>query len=223
MILDSVFSLHGRVTKIDKVAALTEKYGADLYVDEAHATGIFGKNGRGLVEEFGCEDKVRFRFGTLSKAIGAEGGFFTGTKEECDAFRVSAPWIFSTSMSPAVAAGATKSIEIIMREPERRQLLLKKAKLFREAVVNIGYDILDSTTHIVPVRFYSKKAAQEATFRLMEKGIFAPCYWYPAVGKTEDMVRLNVMATHSDEQLEYVIDVLKTLRDLAEKSRREVE
>lgn len=223
VILDSVFSLHGRITEIDKIVKITEEYDADVYADEAHATGIFGKKGRGMVEEFGCEGKVRFRFGTLSKAVGAEGGFFAGTKAECDGFRVSAPWIFSTSVSPAVAAGATRSIEIIMREPERRHSLLRKAKMFRDAVENLGFDTLGSSTQIVPIRFYTKHAAQAATLRLMDMGIFAPCYWYPAVGKTEAMVRMNIMATHTDEQLEYTIKVLKSLRGLAKSSQSSLE
>lgn len=223
VVVDTIFSLHGRRADIGQIAQIANRYGADVYVDEAHATGVFGPHGRGLVDEAGCDDKVKFHFMTLSKAIGAEGGGFVGTKEQCDAFRVSAPWIFSTSMAPAVAAGAKKSIEIIMREPERREKLHRKAKFFREAIIDLGFDVLGLTTQIVPVRFYTKKVAQEATYKLMEKGIFAPCYWYPAVGKTEAMVRMNIMATHSEEQLQYVVDVLKSLRDLAQVGCSEAE
>ncbi|MEI7792182.1 MAG: pyridoxal phosphate-dependent aminotransferase family protein [Candidatus Berkelbacteria bacterium] len=221
--VDSIFSLHGRVTDLRQVTEIAEKYQADVYVDEAHATGIYGPQGRGIANMQSVEDKIRFRYGTLSKAIGAEGGFFAGTKTECDAFRVTAPWIFNTSMAPCVAAGARKGIEIVMRDPSRRQKLLRKADDFRAKVEAIGYDVLGSRTHIVPVRFYTKKAAQEATSFLHKHGIFAPCYWYPAVGRTEAMVRMNIMAVHSDEQLEDVLYILKQLKPLSDRGREESE
>lgn len=215
-IIDTVYSLHGRRAPVAQIAKACKEFGSDIYADEAHATGIYGANGRGMVEEDDCCNDVQFRMGTLSKAIGSEGGFFTGPKDLCDAFRVSVPAIFGTSMAPAVAAGTTKAIEIIQSEPERRRSLRDKAEFFRNAVQELGYDILGSTTHIVPVRFYTKPAAQAATQALFERGIFAPTYYHPAVGRTEAMVRMNIMATHSDEQLEYVVDALKKLRHLVD-------
>jgi len=209
IVTDGVFSLHGRLAPLREIVALARKYEAEVYVDDAHATGVFGENGRGTPELYGVEDGVDFLVGTLSKALGGAGGFIAGDNDFCDYIRVAArTHMFQTSLPPAVAAGLVVAFDIIRDEPERRRTLLRNAARVREELGALGFNIFGGDTQIIPVGFGSAQNAKAATHMLLEEGIFAPCYYYPAVGPDEAMVRVNLTSGHTEEHLDRLLTAL---------------
>jgi len=200
VVTDGVFSLHGRMAPLDQMAQVTKKFNAEIYVDDAHSTGIFGENGRGTAELFGVEDEIAFQVGTLSKALGGQGGFIAGSKDLCDYLRVNArTHMFQTSMPAGIAMALTVAIDLIKEEPWRRQRLIVMAEKVRIHLTSLGFNIFNSTTQILPVGFENEVNAKKAAEMLMNEGIFAPPYYYPAVGQDEAMVRVNLTAIHTDD------------------------
>ena len=213
IITDGVFSLHGRIAPLGDIILLAKRYGAEVYVDDAHGVGVLGESGRGTAEHFGVEHDVSFHVGTLSKALGGSGGYVAGTAALCDYLRIaSRTYVFQTAMSSSMASGLIKAIELIEEEPERRERLLTKAAYVRENLIRLGFDIFDSVTQIIPVKFGETARAKKAAEYLFRKGFFAPCYYYPAVRQDEAMVRLNIAATHSQYQLDFLLEVLDEAR-----------
>ena len=210
IVTDGVFSLHGRIAPLDKIVDLAQRYGAEVYVDDAHGTGVLGENGRGTAEYFGLEDQIAFPVGTLSKALGGAGGFLAGSKELCDYLRVSArAYMFQTAMPASIAAGLVAAFDVIEQEPHRRFELMANAAWFRSELARLGFDYFESKTQIVPVRFFDEQKAKVASHRLEEAGVFAPAYYYPAVAHDEAQVRLNLMYGHTRDHLTQVLEVLE--------------
>lgn len=209
VITDGVFSLHGRIAPLAKIVPVAKRYGASIYVDDAHGTAVLGPNGHGTAELCGVEGAIDFPVGTLSKALGGEGGFLAGTKKICAYLRVACrTHMFQTSLSPAVVAGLITAIDIAQNEPERRVRLCASSAHVRTELTRLGFDIFGSKTQIIPVCFRTESQAKKACEILMEEGVFAPPYYYPAVRHDEAMIRVNIMATHNDEQLEKLVSAL---------------
>jgi len=212
VVTDGVFSLHGRMAPLDQMVQVAKKFNAEIYVDDAHSTGIFGENGRGTAELFGVEDEIAFQVGTLSKALGGQGGFIAGSKDLCDYLRVAArTHMFQTSMPAGVAMALTIAIDLIKEEPWRRQRLIAMAEKARNQLTSLGFNLFNSTTQILPVGFKNEANAKKAAEMLMDDGIFAPPYYYPAVGQDEAMVRVNLTAIHTDEEIEKLLSSLENI------------
>jgi 8-amino-7-oxononanoate synthase len=203
IVTDTVFSMDGTVAPLADLCELARKHQAILMVDEAHATGVFGMRGSGLVEETGCADGVHIRVGTLSKALAAAGGFVAGHGDMIHWLRHKArAWIFSTAHPPAVAAAATRAIGLLAEEPHRRRDLLARAAGFRELLSQGGIDIGGSTTQIVPIVVGAAHDAVAASTRLAEAGLFVPAIRPPSVPAGKSLVRVSLSWHHTAADLE---------------------
>ncbi|HQF57010.1 MAG TPA: aminotransferase class I/II-fold pyridoxal phosphate-dependent enzyme [Candidatus Magasanikbacteria bacterium] len=210
IITDGVFSLHGRIALVDEIVKLAHQYNAEVYVDDAHGVGVLGPTGRGTAEHFGLEKEIAFSVGTLSKALGGAGGYLVGSEDLCDYLRVSSrSYMFQTAMPASIAAGLVAAFDVIEQEPHRRIELMENASWFRKELICLGFNIFDSQTQIIPVCFFDEQKAKLAAARLEEAGIFAPPYYYPAVGLDEAEVRLNLVYGHKQEHLCKVLEVLE--------------
>ncbi len=212
IITDSIFSMDGDIAPLDKIVALAEKYDCIIMIDEAHALGVMGKNGKGLAEHFGVEDKIDIQMGTLSKAAGSFGAYCCGSKALIDfLINKARSFIYTTAMPPAVAAASKKAVEIIRDEPALRQKLWTNTDYFYKAVVAIGFNTLSSRTPIIPVVAGEPAVAVEFSRRLLEEGIFVSAIRPPTVPQNTARLRLTVMATHTGEDLDCALEKLKVI------------
>jgi 8-amino-7-oxononanoate synthase len=211
IVTESVFSMDGDASPLQEIVELKNKFSAWLMVDEAHATGIFGKNGRGLAEELGVSDQIEIQMGTLGKAIGASGGYICGSRALID-FLVNRArgFIFSTAPVPAAAAAACAAIEFIQTKSgeARRKLLWQRIKRF-----NSRFKIQNSKfqSAIIPVLIGDENKAVEAADKLRKKNIFVPAIRYPTVARSKARLRVTLTAAHSTEDIFRLVDALKTL------------
>jgi 8-amino-7-oxononanoate synthase len=209
IVSDTLFSMDGTIAPLADLADLARRHGAMLMVDEAHATGVFGERGSGLVEAAGCEDGVHIRVGTLSKALGAAGGFVAGRARLIEWLRHAARgWIFSTAHPPAVAGAATRAIELVAIEPERRRAVLERAGALRQRLAAAGLAIGDAAAQIVPVITGEPAAAVALATRLAEAGCFVPAIRPPSVPKGKSLVRISLSWLHDDRDLARLADAL---------------
>jgi len=209
IVTDTLFSMDGTIAPLADLSALARRHGAILLADEAHATGIFGARGSGLVEETGSGDGVHVRIGTLSKALGAAGGFVAGQGRLVEWLRHRArAWMFSTAHPPAVAAAATRAIELVGREPQRRRELLGRAAEFRARLAARGIDTAAAGAQIVPVIAGEPAAALALADRLAAAGLFVPAIRPPSVPPGQSLVRASLSWLHSDADLARLADAL---------------
>ena len=214
IITDSVFSMDGDIAPIPELLRLAEKYDCLLMIDEAHATGVLGKNGRGALEHFGIKANERIiQMGTLSKALGGLGGFVCGSGELIDYLvNRSRSFIFSTSLPAALCASALKVIEIIEKDGALRQRLKENANFLRRGLKDMGFDTLDSKdTAIIPVLTKEPKLTMEFSRRLFTEGIFVQGIRPPTVSEGLCRLRITVMATHTKKDLEFTLAKFKEL------------
>ena len=209
IVSDTLFSMDGTRAPLADICGIAARHGAMLLVDEAHATGVFGSRGSGLVEEAGCADGVHVRVGTLSKALGAAGGFVAGSATFIHWLRHAArAWIFSTAHPPAIAAAATRAIELVAAEPHRRQELAARAAMFRERLVAAGLDTGGAEAQIVPIVAGPPEAAVALAAALAAAGFFVPAIRPPSVPQGRSLVRASVCWHHSDADLTSLADAL---------------
>lgn len=216
IITDSIFSMDGDIAPLDKITELAREYDCLVMIDEAHALGVMGKNGKGLAEHFGVEDRIDIQMGTLSKAAGSFGAYCCGSKELIE-FLVNKArsFIYTTALPPAVAASARKAIEIIRDDPALRQKLWANTEYFKKAIVTMGFSTLFSQTPIIPIVVGESAVAVEFSRRLLEQGIFVSAIRPPTVPQNTARLRLTVMATHTRGDLDYVLRELEVIgRDL---------
>ena len=216
IVTDGVFSMGGDICNLPKLVELKKKYGARLMVDDAHGLGILGKNGRGTAEHFDLEDEVDVIAGTFSKSLASLGGYCAGDKKIIDYIRHnSRPFIFSASIQPSSIAAVRKSLEIIKREPERRENLLAIADYMRKALKSRGVKIRESNTPIIPIYTYEPEITLQACKMLFDRGVYVNPVLPPATPPGECLIRTSYTATHTKELMDeaaYIIsDVLKEL------------
>lgn len=218
IVTDTVFSMDGTVAPLADLCELARKHQAILMVDEAHATGVFGARGSGLVEETGCAGGVHVRVGTLSKALAAAGGFVAGHADMIHWLRHKArAWIFSTAHPPAVAAAATRAIALVSQEPHRRRELLVRAADFRQTLLQNGLDVAGATTQIVPIVVGAARDAVAVSARLAEAGLFVPAIRPPSVPAGKSLVRVSLSWHHTAADLDRLAGTITSiLRDRAE-------
>ncbi len=212
IVTDGVFSMDGNIAPLPGIVALAQRYDALVMVDDAHATGVLGYCGRGTAEHFGLTGSIDIQMGTLSKAIGAEGGYIAGSRLLIDYLLNRArPFIFSTSLPPGVIASALEAIQIIQQEQERRQHLLQMSRKLYGGLTALGYDVWGGETPILAVICKEANKAISLSQMLYEHGIFAPAIRPPTVPMGTSRVRLTVMASHQKQDIERVIAVFRTI------------
>lgn len=212
VVMDGVFSMSGDIADLPPQLEAAREFGARVYVDEAHSLGVIGPMGRGTVHHFGLNDEVDIIMGTFSKSLGSMGGFIAGDAQMIEYLKHRARcFIFTASLAPAVAGGVLKALEIMQQEPERVELLWRNTRKMHEGFKNIGFKIGTTETPIVPILIGSEARAFQFTQRLYEEGIFATPAIYPAVRYGEAIVRTSYMATHTEEDLDRVLEIFAKL------------
>jgi 8-amino-7-oxononanoate synthase len=209
IVTDALFSMDGTIAPLADLAAVARRHDAMLLVDEAHATGVFGSRGSGLVEELACADGVHVRIGTLSKALGAAGGFVAGHERLIHWLRHRArAWIFSTAHPPAVAAAALRAVALVQAEPHRRRELRARAADVRHALARHGIPTGDAAAQIVPVRTGTPAAAVALAERLADAGCFVPAIRPPSVPVAGSLVRASLCWHHTAADLAHLTDAI---------------
>ena len=208
IVTDAVFSMDGDLANLPELLRIAKENDCLLMIDEAHATGVLGKTGRGLAEHYGCAH-ADVTIGTLSKAVAAEGGFVAGKQQLIDFLRNKArSFIFTTAMAPAVAAAACNNLHYIDAHPERVQNLRDNVKFFCEALQREGVNVEQSPSAIVPIVIGDEARALEISAALQDAGILIPAIRYPTVAKGQARLRASLMATHTREQLQTAATVM---------------
>ena len=209
IVVDGVFSMEGDLCKLPEIVQLAEKYGASVMVDEAHGFGVLGDHGRGVCNHFGLTDHVDLIMGTFSKSFASIGGFIAGSKTTINFIRHQArSYIFSASCTPAATAAAHKSLEIMLREPERVLALQEKTTYCLDRFRKLGFEIGNTATPIVPLFIRDNEKTFRVTAMLFEEGVFVNPVVAPAVAPEDTLIRFSLMATHTYEQLDRAIDAL---------------
>src|SRR5437870_7083148 len=211
IITDGVFSMDGDIAPLPELCTLAEKYDCIMMVDDAHSSGVLGRNGRGTIDHFDCHGRVHIQVGTLSKAIGVMGGYVCGSRELIDFLYLRArPFLFSTSHPPAVTAACIAAFSLL-DSPAGEKLvkkLWKNTKTFKRELKKRGFQFKASETPIVPIHVGDAAKAFEFSNKLFEAGVFAPAVGYPTVAEGKARLRAIVSAGHKNEQLVKVADIL---------------
>ncbi|MBP2016667.1 glycine C-acetyltransferase [Symbiobacterium terraclitae] len=203
IITDGVFSMDGDIAKLPEIVELAEKYGCMTYVDDAHSSGVLGKNGQGSVHHFGLNGRVTVQVGTLSKAVGVLGGYVAGPRALIELlWHKGRPFLFSTSHPPGVAAACLKAIEIMEQEPELIERLWENTRYFKKGLTDLGLDTGHSETPITPVIVGDEVKAMQLSDRLLEEGVFAQGIAFPTVPRGKARVRTIVTAAHTKADLD---------------------
>ncbi|MCL6591156.1 MAG: aminotransferase class I/II-fold pyridoxal phosphate-dependent enzyme [Firmicutes bacterium] len=209
VIVDGVYSMDGDIAFLDKIVQLAHSYGAYVMVDEAHATGVIGANGRGTPEYYGIEGQVDLVAGTSSKGLGVVGGFVAGKKEVINYLRFySRSYMFSTASTPQTAGSLIEALDVIETEPELRRKLWDNINYFRKNLLELGFNLGNSETAIFPIIVGDDYKVREICRELHEAGVYANPVLYPAVSKKLSRIRMSLMATHTKEQLDKVLNLL---------------
>jgi glycine C-acetyltransferase len=210
LITDGVFSMDGDLGPVGALCEVAEESGAIMMVDDAHASGIFGRNGRGTVDHFGAHGRVHIQVGTLSKAIGTLGGYVAGSRTLIDYLRQRArPFIFSTSHPPAVVAASIAAIEVLQEEPEIIERLWENTRFYQAGLRAIGFNTGATEGPITPVIVGESATAMKLSARLFEEGVFAQGMAFPIVPRGKARIRTIVTAAHTRAELQYALDTLK--------------
>ncbi len=209
IVTDGVFSMDGDIARLPELAALRDKYGAALLVDDAHATGVIGKTGRGTAEYWGLEGAVDIQVGTLSKALGAEGGFVCASEDIIRWLRNrSRPFIFSTAIGPSTAAAALASLRLLEAEPQRLEILRANTARLRDALTAAGLPLLPGDTPILPIMCGEEDRAASLARACREEGLLLSAIRPPSVPRGTSRIRLTVTAAHTAEDIDRAAAIL---------------
>jgi glycine C-acetyltransferase len=207
VVTDGVFSMDGDIAPLPAIVERAERFGALVMVDDAHASGVLGKNGRGSVSHFGLDGRVDLQMGTLSKAIGVLGGYVAGPQTVRDfLIHRARPFLFSTSHPPGVAAACIAAIDVLLAEPERIDRLWKNTKRFKDGLKRLGFETGASETPITPVIVGKGAVAMDFSDRLFKRGVFAQGIGFPTVAEGRARIRTIVTSMHTDAQLDRALE-----------------
>jgi 7-keto-8-aminopelargonate synthetase-like enzyme len=210
VVVDGIYSMEGDIAPLPDIVTLCKKYGARLMVDDAHGVGVLGKTGRGTAEHFGLEKDVDILMGTYSKSMASIGGFVAADNDVIHYMKHnSRPLIFSASPPPASVASVIAALDIIDREPERRERLWHNTHKMMKAFKQMGFDIGVTETPIIPLVMGEMEMAFMMWKTLFEQGVFVNPVVPPAVQQGRCMIRTSYMATHTDAMLDRVLDILE--------------
>ena len=210
LITDGVFSMDGDLGPLPDLCAAAEEYGAIMMVDDAHASGVFGRNGRVTIDHFGCHGRVHVQVGTLSKAIGALGGYVAGSASLIEFLHHRArPFLFSTSHPPSVAATCIAAVDLLLEEPQIIDRLWENTRFFKAGLKRLGFNTGISESPITPVIVGEGALAMKLSDRLFAEGVFAQGIAYPTVARDKARVRTIVTATHTRDELQFALDVFE--------------
>jgi glycine C-acetyltransferase len=215
LITDGVFSMDGDIGPLPALCDLAEKYSAIMMVDDAHASGVLGRNGRGTIDHFGMHGRVDVQVGTLSKAIGALGGYVCGTRDLIDfLYHRARPFLFSTSHPPSVAATCMAAFDVLEQEPERMEKLWENTRFWKKELGLLGFDIGGKTTPasetpITPIIIGDGKLTMDFSRELFQEGVLGTGIAFPTVPEGKARVRTIMTATHTREELDQALSVLK--------------
>jgi glycine C-acetyltransferase len=206
LISDGVFSMEGDIAPLPGLVVAAERHGAIMMVDDAHASGVLGRNGRGTIDHFDLHGRVHIQVGTLSKAIGVLGGYVCGSRDLIEfLYHRARPFLFSTSHPPAVAAACLAAFDVLEQEPERMTTLWDNTKYFKAGLIATGFDTGMTETPITPVMVGEAKAAHELSRALFQEGVLATGIGFPTVPKGKARVRTIVTATHTRAELDQAL------------------
>jgi glycine C-acetyltransferase len=206
VVTDGVFSMDGDIAPLPGIVEAAEAFGAAVMVDDAHASGVLGRNGRGSVDHFGLHGRVAIQVGTLSKAVGALGGYVAGSLSLREILTQRArPFLFSTSHPPAVVAACREAIKVMCDEPELQDRLWANTRRFKAELTRLGFDTGHSETSITPVMMGDPDTAGRFADRLIQEGVFAQPVVFPTVAIDKARLRTIVTAAHADEQLDVAL------------------
>lgn len=213
IVTETLFSMDGDEAPLAAIVDLAEKYGAMVMVDEAHATGVFGANGAGLVAQLGLGERVLVQMGTLGKALGGFGAYVAGSQalrelliNRCRSF------IYTTALPPAVMAMAIAAIDLVTKEPERRAVLWKNCQALRDGLKGFGFSLGDSQSQILPLIIGDENECMKFSGCLLERGVFAHGIRPPTVPPGTSRLRITVMATHTGEHLRHALKVFQEIK-----------
>ena len=210
LITDGVFSMDGDLGALPDLCDLAEESGCIMMVDDAHASGVFGKNGRGTIDHFGLYGRVDIQVGTLSKALGALGGYVAGNRNLIEFLQHRGrPFLFSTSHPPSVTATCIAAIDVLLEEPQLIDSLWTNTKFFKAGLHDLGFNTGLSQSPITPVITGDASVALKLSDRLFEEGVFAQGIGFPTVARDKARVRTIVTATHTREDLQYALDAFR--------------
>jgi glycine C-acetyltransferase len=210
LITDGVFSMDGDIAPLPQLVELAEKYGCIMMIDDAHASGVLGRNGRGTVDHFNLHGRVDIQVGTLSKAIGALGGYICSERSTIDyLYQRARPFLFSTSHPPSVAATCIAAFEVLEEEPQLIEQLWSNTDFFKEGLKKLGFNTGTSETPITPVIVGDAALANQFSRELFQAGVFAQGIGYPTVPHGKARIRTIVTATHTQEELSQALETME--------------
>jgi glycine C-acetyltransferase len=212
LITDGVFSMDGDIGPLPALVDIAERHGAIMMIDDAHSSGVLGRDGRGTVDHFGLHGRVDVQVGTLSKAIGVLGGYVCGSRDLIEfLYHRARPFLFSTSHPPAVAAACLVAFDILEKEPERIEKLWENTRYFKSNLKSAGFDTGASETPITPILVGEAKTAHAFSAALFENGLLATGIGFPTVPKGKARIRTIVTATHTVDMLDRALDILTSV------------
>ena len=213
IVTDGVFSMDGYIAKLDLICDLAEKYNALVMVDDCHATGFIGAEGRGTAEHCGVMNRVDIITGTLGKALGgAMGGFTSGRKEIIEMLRQkSRPYLFSNSLAPSIVGASIRAFEIIEKDNSFKHKLDQNTKYFRTKIKELGFQIKDGVHPIVPIMLFDAKISQKFAYELLKKGIYVVGFFYPVVPKDLARIRVQLSASHTLDEINFALQTFKNV------------
>jgi glycine C-acetyltransferase len=209
LITDGVFSMEGDIAPLPQLVELAEKYGCIMMIDDAHSSGVLGRNGRGTVDHFDLHGRVDIQVGTLSKAIGVLGGYVCATRDTIEfLYHRARPFLFSTSHPPAVAASCLAAFEVLEEEPQLIEQLWANTRFLKEGLKKLGFNTGMSETPITPVIVGDAALAHEFSRQLFAEGVFAQGIGFPTVPKGKARIRTIVTATHTPQELTRALEIM---------------
>jgi 8-amino-7-oxononanoate synthase len=209
IVTDGIFSMDGDIAPLPKLIELADRHGAVVFVDDAHATGVIGKEGRGTLEHFGLKPGSAIQMGTLGKALGCFGAYVAGSRVLIDfLINKAKTFIYTTALPPAVAAAARAGFDVLEEEPQLRERLWRNRNYYADGLKSLGFDTLKSETPIIPIMIGDDRLAIIVSQRLLEAGVFAPAIRPPTVPKGTSRIRTTIMASHTREDIDHVLESL---------------
>ncbi len=208
--IEGVYSMDGDLVNLPEIVTVCKKYGAKILLDEAHATLIFGENGRGVAEHFGLEDQIDITIGTFSKSFGAIGGFAVGDRKLMTYLRLFArSYVFSCAMAPHTAAGILKVIELYQKDKSEREKLWQNTYYMQEKLKEAGLDIGKTESQVIPVIVGNDRRLREISKMIHERGLYTGVVTYPAVSNKRTRLRLSMSSNHTKEQMDTCLEIIK--------------